>query len=121
MSPLPFLSRLACARLPAQSHSQQPLWKWVKSVLRLERLETRSLPSTSAFTTTFSGFTTVADHPLDPSIPQFDTLGGQRTLQSVEIISHIELDASLSGTVTNQSHSAATEQAMVTDASISVT
>jgi uncharacterized repeat protein (TIGR01451 family) len=121
MSLVSFLSRIACARRPAKSHSQQPLWKWVKSALWLEPLENRSLPSTAVFTTTFSGFTTYTDQPLAPSIPQFDTMGGQRILESVEIISNIELDSSVSGTVTNHSRTAATEEATVTNASISVT
>jgi uncharacterized repeat protein (TIGR01451 family) len=93
----------------------------VKSALRLERLENRSLPSTAVFATTFSGFTTFTDRPLAASIPQFDTMGGTRTLESVEIISNVELDASASGTVTNYSSTAATEEAMVTNASISLT
>jgi hypothetical protein len=93
----------------------------VKNALKLELLETRSLPTTSVFTTAFSHLTTFTDRPLASAIPQFDTMGGQRTLQSVQIISNIELDSSISGTVTNDSSTAATEQATVTDASISVT
>ena len=121
MTLVSFLSRLTCARRPGKSHGPQPLWKWMKNALWLEPLGNRSLPSTSAFTATFSGFTTTTDQPLAPSIPQFDTMGGKRTLESVEIISDIELDSSASGSVTNHSSSAGTEEATVTNASISVT
>jgi hypothetical protein len=48
-------------------------------------------------------------------------MGGTRTLQSVEIISHIEIDGSVSGTVANGSSTPATYEAAVTNATISLT
>jgi hypothetical protein len=47
-------------------------------------------------------------------------MGGLRTLESVEIISHIALNTSVMDSVTNNSGSAATYQAPVTNASVSV-
>jgi uncharacterized repeat protein (TIGR01451 family) len=111
MSLVSFLYRIAYLRRSGSS----------KKTLRLEPLENRLLPSTATFTTTFSDFTSFTDKPLAASIPQFDTMGGTRMLESVEVISNIKVDSSVSGTVTNHSSTAATEEATVTNASISVT
>src|SRR5438045_3741000 len=97
--------------------------KWTKSILQLEAIETRALPSTLTFVTSNTDFTNYTDDSVatPAAIPQFDTMGGTRTLTSVEIISTIEVDTSVSGTVTNHSGSTATYEATVTNASISVT
>src|SRR5205814_135174 len=54
------------------------------------------------------------------AIPQFDTQGGYRVLDSVEIVGKIDLETSISGNVTNRSSTAATYEATVTNASISL-
>jgi hypothetical protein len=94
-----------------------------KSTLTLERLENRALPSTLSFTATNTDFTTYTNEPVATPmpIPQFDTMGGLRTLKSVEIISSIRMDTSASGTITNRSSQSLTYEGMLTNATISVT
>ena len=71
-----------------------------------------------------SDFTNFTDEPLSQStpppvvpIPQFDTQGGTRTLESVELRSHIDVDSTVSGSLTNRSADAVTYGATVTNAS----
>src|SRR5262249_54088434 len=59
--------------------------------------------------------------PLAPAIPQFDTMSSTRTLTSVEVQVGLTADASVSGSVTNGSGTAATYESNVTNASISIT
>jgi hypothetical protein len=82
-----------------QTRKQRQRSKWAKSILNLEALETRTLPSTLTFVATNFDFPDFANEPVATfaAIPQFYTMGGSRTLTSVEIISSIEVDASLSG------------------------
>jgi hypothetical protein len=89
----------------------------------LEPLENRALPSTiGPLTATNFDFTPFSDAVATPmAIAQFDTMGGTRTLTSVEIISSIELDTTISGSVTNRGSTPATFTGSVTNASISVT
>src|SRR6266404_9227755 len=105
-----------------KTRSDRPRSRWTKSILTLEALETRAVPSMLTFTATNMDFTNYSNEAVatPAAIPQFDTMGGTRTLQSVEIMSNVELDTDISGSVTNHSGSTATYQATVTNASVSV-
>jgi SdrD B-like domain len=119
MSVLSFLRGKSKGR---KTHSGRQRSKWTKSFLNLESLETRALPSQLTFTATNFDFTTYSGEAVaTPSpIPQFDTMGGTRTLVSVEIISDVRLDAAVSASVSNHSGSTATYTASITNTSVSV-
>ena len=65
-------------------------------------LEQRQLLSTIDQSASLAAqFTDFVDQPLAPDIAKFDTLGGTRTLDSVEIIATSNVAATLNGDVTN--------------------
>src|SRR5262249_17015383 len=76
-----------------------------------------------SFTATNTDFTAYTNEPVATpmAIPQFDTMGGLRTLRSVEIISSIEILTSASGTITNHSSQSLTYEGTVTNATASLT
>src|SRR5205085_2201618 len=92
-----------CAPIGRSRLRESERSRWRKTILRLEPLENRSLPSTASYTASVSDFTNFTDEPLSQStpppvvpIPQFDTQGGTRTLESVELRSHIDVDSTVS-------------------------
>src|SRR5262249_32751076 len=104
-----------------KTRSVLPRSRWTKCTLSLEPLENRALPNSTTQIATFTHLTNYSNRALAPTITQFDTLGGIRTLTSVEIISTIEVDSAVTGSVTNDSGAPATYHATVTNASISLT
>src|SRR5207248_11058432 len=101
MSAFPVLTFVKGKPRRCQARSPRPNSRWQKSILTLERLENRALPSTLSFTAANTDFTTYTNESVatPTPIPQFDTMGGLRTLESVQIISSIELHTSATGTV----------------------
>jgi hypothetical protein len=69
---------------------------------QFDRLEQRALLSTITQTQTLPPtFTNFTNQPLSPPINQFDTQGGVRVLDKVEIIGSSSVTASLSGSISN--------------------
>src|SRR5437764_1499633 len=111
---LPFVSRKPHRRKTRGQRRPPP---WRKSLAGLERLEDRTVPS-PMITQAQSfgpGGTDLINQPLAPALQQFDTQGGYRVLDSVEIQVASSISSTLSGSITNNSRSqTATYHAQVT-------
>jgi hypothetical protein len=98
------MSVLTLLGRPRRSTSKRRRRVNVLDFQQFDRLEERMLLSTISQTQSFgpSG-TNIVSQPLGPALSQFDTQGGLRVLDSVEIQVKSDVTSTLSGSITNNS------------------